>query len=135
MRLGWSIGLIVFLATLTLVLSGMAARVKLQTRSGRVDAQLAEIAQAVGRYRETYGAWPARLDDLFRNPRRIAFLPRGDRDVLVDPWQRPIVYLPYNADAGCGLLVSWGADGKPGGEHADRDHVVRLDDATGAGKP
>ncbi len=70
------------------------------------------VARAVEQYKARHGRLPARLGNL---------VPRYLEQVPSDPWGRPIVYTP---EGGGYLVVSYGADGIPGGAGAGRDYVV-----------
>lgn len=51
--------------------------------------------------------------------------------VLLDPWKRPYVFLEASADHPRARVVSYGADGRPGGEgeNADIDSEELLKEA------
>lgn len=70
------------------------------------------VARAVEQYKARHGRLPARLRSL---------VPRYLQDVPSDPWGRPIV---YTREGDGYLVVSYGADGIPGGAGAGRDYVV-----------
>lgn len=73
------------------------------------------VAIASEQYHVEFSAWPQSLTDLnFRtqNP--------------CDPWKNPLVYMPFNTESGYGLVISWGADGKPGGTGKARDRIARF---------
>ncbi len=86
----------------------------------RAGAELALVAAAAERWRETRGSWPGRIDDL------ASLL---GADLLRDPWGRP-----YRLDTS--HLVPWsvGPDGRPG--TADDVYPVGWDpDAVPAAEP
>ena len=78
--------------------------------------QLDELAREIVEHREVGGRLPSSLEGV----ERIA----SDETLLVDPWGNPVFYLRV---AGGFWLMSWGADGVPGGDGdaADVVHIAR----------
>jgi hypothetical protein len=63
---------------------------------------------------------PLSIDDLVEN----SFV--SDR-IIQDAWKRKIILVPFDKKLGYGEVISFGADGKPGGKNKeDRDLVVRF---------
>ncbi len=89
------------------------------------EHQLTAIAVASRQFKTEFGNWPSSLGGLTNNTKGIMFIDWGTYGP-VDPWGNRIVYMPFNQQAGCGLAVSWGADGKPGGMKQDRDRIVEI---------
>lgn len=87
-------------------------------RPTRVDAvqKLGELAVDVEAHRARVGSLPSSLDGLSGVASRDA--------LLADPWGNEIYYLRV---AGGYWLMSWGADGAPGGDGdaADVVHIAR----------
>jgi general secretion pathway protein G len=83
---------------------------------GLASQRLDELARDVEAYRKDAGDLPSSLEGLDG----IASSER----LLADPWGNPIYYLRV---AGGYWLMSWGADGEPGGEGdaADVVHIAR----------
>lgn len=81
--------------------------------AGPTAARLEQLAQEIGAQR---GALPPSRDGI------EALV--ADESLLVDEWGEPVLYLRV---AGGFWLMSWGADGAPGGEGdaADVVHIVR----------
>ena len=77
-------------------------------------------------YFKTYGLWPASVDALrpAGNPRQIMFI--TERVQPRDAWGRSMVYDPYEASRGYGLVLSYGRDGKRGGSGPDADIERRF---------
>ncbi len=103
------------------VLLGLAAIAMLgaaaPSRPTRGDAhvRLAELAVEVVHFREDTGVLPSSLDGLVDiAPQRL----------LADPWGHDVYYLRV---AGGFWLMSWGADGEPGGDGDEEDlvHIAR----------
>ena len=84
----------------------------------RVNAgqRLDELAREVRELRAETGTLPSSLEG-------IEGVTSGE-ELLLDPWGNPIYYLRV---AGGFWLMSWGADGAPGGEGdaADVVHIAR----------
>jgi hypothetical protein len=81
--------------------------------AARTHAELRAIANASRAYFEEYGTWPTSFGDLTINPKKIIFVESAPFSV-VDGWNRPVVYQPYDAKLGYGSVLSLGKDGKPG---------------------
>lgn len=45
-----------------------------------------------------------------------------------DKWGHQYVFVPYDQETRFGLLISWGADGKPGGWGRNRDRIAAFGD-------
>jgi general secretion pathway protein G len=90
---------------------------------GIAEAQMNAFETALDTYRLDMGKYPQKLEELRSSdsPRwNGPYLPKA---VPLDPWGSPYVYtlnsegdLPYT-------LLSYGADGKQGGNDADKDIV------------
>lgn len=89
------------------------------------DHLLTSVVVASRQYRTEFGNWPSSLNDLTNNAKRVIFIDWGKRGP-VDPWGQRLVYMPFNQKEGCGLVISWGADGKPGGTRQDRDRIAEI---------
>jgi general secretion pathway protein G len=89
---------------------------------------LKALAKAVERYKADCGDYPAASDGL----KALVFNPgvkgwKGpylQKDVPLDPWGRPYVYLCPNGST-TPEIVSYGAEGKPGGTSFDADISTR----------
>ena len=86
---------------------------------------LRQIAIASKQFQLEFSAWPQSLNDFTNNPKNLMFMDWGSAPVQ-DPWGNPFVYMPFNTNTGCGIVLSWGADGEPGGKGHNRDRVVRF---------
>ena len=110
--------------------------VNIGDRSGRAKAKLTEAALAklkadVQLFKVEQNRYPETLQDLIRRPDYVDIRKWPARGYLEeiphDGWERPFTYrLP--GERGPFDLISWGEDGKPGGEGVDADlwsHPVR----------
>lgn len=106
---------ILFLPALGLALLGSAEPSRSPARAGAHE-RLRELADEIEGFREATGELPSSVEGI----EGVASEPR----LLVDPWGNPVVYLRV---AGGFWLLSWGADGAPGGEGdaADLVHIAR----------
>lgn len=97
---------------------GKADKARIQT----AKAQIELIAAAIDTYRLDMGTFPNSLDLL-----RASSAPRWEgpylpKDIPLDPWGNPYVYR-FPGEHGPYDIISYGQDGKPGGEDNDRDIV------------
>jgi type II secretory pathway pseudopilin PulG len=94
----------------------------------RVDAAifpLRAIATASKQFHAKNGRWPESLGVLTNSDNGSPYLELGTRGP-VDRWGHPILYFPYSSNTQCGIVVSLGEDGQPGGDKQNRDRVVLL---------
>lgn len=106
--------------TITVGFSGTFGRAKSElARSG-----IAHVAQKVEAYRMEKGVWPALDQGLAAltlgaaQPGDAFFL---EPDQLEDPWDRPYLYVVPGPDGRPFEVLTYGADGQPGGEGEDQD--------------
>lgn len=85
-------------------------------------AQVQTLAQKVQSYESDTGNLPASLDELVTQPGNAdSWLgPYAKAAELKDPWKHPFDYR-VPGESGPFDLVSYGADGKPGGSSVDAD--------------
>ena len=77
-----------------------------------------QIAEGSKSYKRMHARWPAVPGDFVA--------PEFDLWTL-DFWNRPFIYLPYDPAKGWGAVLSYGADGRPGGTGLDEDLELRFD--------
>jgi len=83
------------------------------------SAQISNIASALDSYRIDVGRYPESLDGLLENDTsRDAWSGPYMRELPPDPWGNDYHYEPGDRDF---ELLSYGADGAPGGEGDDAD--------------
>jgi hypothetical protein len=82
--------------------------------------RLMHVASWCGRYKEQRGAWPNSLTEL------RTFQPECNPPWSTDAWGKNFILIPYQESLGYGQVISYGRDGKPGGDGLDRDLVVRF---------
>ena len=87
------------------------------------SVQVEAFQKAVGRYREDCGQYPSARDGLnalIHDPGVAGWSgPYLRKELPLDPWHRPYIYL-LSADSAPEIL-SYGADGMPGGKLFDAD--------------
>lgn len=94
-------------------------------------AQIQVLSSALNTYRMAHGQYPTQqqgLEALVRRPTREpipASYPDGgylnSRTVPLDPWKRPYIYLTPGRQGEPFEVISYGADGEPGGSGANAD--------------
>ena len=117
---------LVFAVSLCLVYIGFFAHPRIDAKRARYircAAQVDAFAKAVERYRADCGEYPNARDGLTAlvvDPGAEVWSgPYLRQDIPLDPWGRPYIYL-FSADSAPEIL-SYGADGKPGGAGFDAD--------------
>ena len=106
--------------TLAVSMSGALGKGKREiAKSG-----IASIQQKLETYRIEHGSWPETdvgldaLGDAHADPSRSYFM---TRDQLIDPWGNPYYLLVPGPENYPYEIVSYGADGEPGGEGENAD--------------
>lgn len=77
------------------------------------------VSHGCNEYKEQYHVWPSSLDQLRRFGADL-------NERAKDMWGNDFIFVPYNDSLGYGQIISFGADGKPGGTNADADIEVRF---------
>jgi general secretion pathway protein G len=95
-------------------------------RIAQTTISLRCLQAASSQYFQIYGVWPKSIHDLESdaNPRKILFI--APAPATNDAWGRPLVYVPFDSSLGYGRVLSYGRDGKPGGDGPDADIEFRL---------
>jgi len=85
-------------------------------------AQVDTIAQRIEQYEQDVGSLPPNLDALVKAPGGASgwLGPYAKETDLKDPWKHPLVY-NVPGQSGPYDLMSYGRDGKAGGESVDAD--------------
>ncbi len=90
---------------------------------GIASAQMNAFETALDTYRLDMGSYPATLEELRKsdNPRWDGpYLPK---EIPLDPWKNQYVYTTPGDDGNPYKLMSYGADGQPGGIDNNEDIV------------
>ncbi len=117
------IELLIVMAILGMLAVMVAPNLFNQADGARRDAalsQISAIASALDTYRLDVGQYPDELQGLMENTANRASWngPYLNTDVPRDPWG---FEFQYSVDGNTYTLMSYGADGRPGGEDNDAD--------------
>lgn len=112
------------IATLAAILGNVVATSQEKARVKQASIQISELTKALEIYNTDCGKYPATAEGL-------AALAKGGeatcqnwgpepyvKKVPKDPWQRDFAYANENGNL---IIMSYGRDGKPGGEGYDKD--------------
>ena len=122
------IELLVVLAILAMLAALVVPRVFKNLDKAKVDtakAQISAFETALGAYRLDVGAYPTTEQGLQALRVRPAGVDNWDgpylpKEIPLDPWKHPYAYA-CPSEHGDYEIVSYGADGRQGGEGVDRD--------------
>jgi general secretion pathway protein G len=90
---------------------------------GVAASQMSAFETALDTYRLDIGQYPDSLDELRKSEHVRWDGPYLPKDIPLDPWSNPYVYKIPGEDGKPYLLMSYGADGKPGGDDNNKDIV------------
>jgi general secretion pathway protein G len=110
------VGTIIFVVCRNTAYKGFRDSHVVQIKSTYTLRGMASVRDAIEDYREENGVLPTSLRDV--SPRENAYYRTDESGIPVDEWERPLRYSTDDADY---RLVSYGRDGKPGGEGLDAD--------------
>ena len=126
--------ILVVIAIISLLAGVVVLNVAPQLGMGKqatAQSQIQILSSALDTYQMAHGAFPTQaqgLDALVRKPAQEpvpANYPESgylkSRTVPLDPWKRPYVYLTPGRQNEPFEILSYGADGQPGGEGAASD--------------
>lgn len=90
---------------------------------GIASAQMSAFETALDTYRLDMGSYPAKLEDLRKSDKPRWDGPYLPKEVPLDPWKNPYVYTVPGDDGNPYKIMSFGADGKSGGDDNNADIV------------
>ena len=93
-----------------------------KARINTAKAQIELLCSAIDTYRLDLGKFPSSLIELRVSTNSKWDGPYLPKDIPLDPWNNPYVY-KYPGEHGPYDIISYGADGQPGGEGNDEDIV------------
>ncbi|AQT68174.1 PilD-dependent protein PddA [Anaerohalosphaera lusitana] len=97
------------------------------TKRSIAKSKMAQVEQAVTTFYVNCGRMPRDLDELLEAPSDVEEKwagPYAKRSQLMDPWDNPYVYVEEGTvNQGSFDIISYGADGEPGGEDENEDIV------------
>lgn len=128
---GWTFMEVLIVIGIVIILSSfvgfMAFKYIDQARQAASKSQIEIFSLALQSYYLNCRAYPATDEGLKALREKPASAPDGwngpyiDKAVPKDPWGRDYQYSSPGPDGNPFLILSWGADGKEGGEGADKD--------------
>jgi general secretion pathway protein G len=121
------IELLIVLVILGLLASLVAPKMFSKVDSSKIktaETQLKLLETALDTYRLDVGKHPASLDELIKGTAKNWDGPYLPKEVPLDPWGNPYVYVVPGPDGKAFDLRSYGKDGKSGGEGDDADLVL-----------
>ncbi|WP_430456082.1 type II secretion system major pseudopilin GspG [Rheinheimera sp.] len=132
MKLKRSLGFTLIELLIVLVILGLLASLVAPKMFSKVDSskiktaetQLKLLETALDTYRLDVGKHPASLDELIKSAAKNWDGPYLPKEVPLDPWGNPYVYVVPGPDGKAFDLRSYGKDGKSGGEGDDADLVL-----------
>ncbi|HEY9041994.1 MAG TPA: type II secretion system major pseudopilin GspG [Rheinheimera sp.] len=120
------IELLIVIVIVGLLASLVAPEMFSKVDSSRIKtakAQMELLETSLNTYRLDMGNYPENLSELVKSENKNWDGPYLPKEVPVDPWGNPYVY-SNKSDAGIGFsLMSYGRDGRPGGEGDDADII------------
>jgi general secretion pathway protein G len=126
---GFTLIELIIVATIIVLLAGLVLpqyiRQGEKATAKAVKAQIESFGTALDTFRLDVGRYPTTQEGLPSLNQKPGGIDRWDgpylkRDVPLDPWGKPYVY-KSPGDHGPYDILSYGADGVPGGEDANRD--------------
>ena len=109
---------------LSLVAPTMFSKVSSSQRKTAM-AQMHMLATSLDTYRLDVGEYPPSLAELRSSTKKNWDGPYLPRDVPLDPWGNPYVYVVPGENGQPYTLKSYGKDGRPGGEGDNADIVLQ----------
>lgn len=107
---------IAILATLVAVVATNLSGKQEQAAHDATKISIQKVSDAIAQYRSMKRQYPRNLQDLLNQP-AIGI----SSDDLKDQWGNDFIYRKPGTDGRLFDLISYGADGKPGGEGWDED--------------
>lgn len=86
------------------------------------------LSAAASEAHRVQGAWPASVQQLVARPDSAGFMAIFLRGGTNDSWGNPIFFEPFDVKRGYGRIISYGADGLPGGLGSGRDLILHYGD-------
>ncbi|SNY51836.1 general secretion pathway protein G [Arsukibacterium tuosuense] len=122
------IELLIVIVIVGLLASLVAPEMFSKVDSSRIKtakAQMELLETSLNTYRLDMGSYPGNLDELIKSENKNWDGPYLPKEVPADPWGNPYVYT-NQVDGNIGFsLMSYGRDGRQGGEGDDADIVHR----------
>jgi len=118
---------------IVIVILGLLASLVAPEMLGKIDSsgrktamtQMKMLETALNTYRLDVGSYPKQLDDLVKSDSPKWEGPYLPKSVPEDPWGNPYQYTVGGKEGKPFTLMSFGRDGKAGGEDVDADIVLQ----------
>jgi general secretion pathway protein G len=118
------IELLIVIVIVGLLASLVAPEMFSKVDSSRIKtakAQMELLETSLNTYRLDMGHYPDNLNELLRSDKKNWDGPYLPKEVPSDPWGNPYVYRNISENGAGFTLMSYGRDGRPGGEDDDAD--------------
>ena len=122
------IELLIVIVIVGLLASLVAPEMFSKVDSSRIKtakAQMELLETSLNTYRLDLGNYPETLNELISSDKKNWDGPYLPKDVPADPWGNPYVYANQSKDGPGFSLMSYGRDGRAGGDGDDADIVHR----------
>ncbi|CAB0151166.1 Type II secretion system protein G [Pseudidiomarina piscicola] len=118
---------------IVIVILGLLASLVAPQMFGKVDSskiktaetQMKMLETSLSTYRLDMGRYPERLDELLKSDDTNWQGPYFPKDVPPDPWGNDYVYRMPGDEGAPFTLLSYGADGREGGEENNADIILQ----------
>jgi general secretion pathway protein G len=121
------IELLIVIVIVGLLASLVAPEMFSKVDSSRIKtakAQMELLETSLNTYRLDMGTYPNNLSELIKSDNKNWDGPYLPKEVPADPWGNPYVYSQNSETGSTGFtLMSYGRDGRPGGEGDDADII------------
>lgn len=125
-RRGFSLVEVLVVITIIAALVGMVAKnvlgQQVEARIQTAEIEIKSLVDALKTFKMREGRWPKKSEGLrtLAEPSGRSKTPIIDQ-LNPDPWGNEYIYKPPVGSTSNPVVMSYGADGKPGGEGADAD--------------
>lgn len=121
------IELLIVIVILGLLVSLVAPEMLGKEESSKIKvaaAQMEMMETSLDTYRLDVGSYPDKLDELLKSDKKGWDGPYLPKELPMDPWGNPYVYAKPGVDGKPYRLMSYGPDGKEGGEGKSAADIV-----------
>lgn len=122
------IELLIVIVILGLLASLVAPKMFGKEESSKIkiaETQMKMLETALDTFRLDVGSYPDNLDELISSNKKNWDGPYLPKEVPMDPWGNPYIYSKPGKDGRDYQMLSYGADGKSGGEENGADIYLK----------
>lgn len=122
------IELLIVIVILGLLASLVAPKMFGKEESSKIkiaETQMKMLETALDTFRLDVGSYPDNLDELISSNKKNWDGPYLPKEVPMDPWGNPYIYSKPGKDGKDYQMLSYGADGKSGGEENGADIYLK----------